>query len=209
MVNGKSEAANFSELTFDERKHIYKLNGLEIPSVTTVMKPLSDDYYSGISDEIICRAGRRGTAVHNAIENYVKFGVDDISPDYSGYFNAFLKWVEEHNVVPYGSEMRLYHKSLLYAGTADMFASVDYIDTLIDFKTTSTVSQMMCGVQLEAYDRAMTSHVECGSFSNKAIVHLRKDGRYEMVPFVAGDTECWKVFTSLLTVWSYKQKFKR
>lgn len=35
----------FPELTFDEAGHLYHLNGVEIPSVTTVMKPLSSEVY--------------------------------------------------------------------------------------------------------------------------------------------------------------------
>lgn len=39
---------SFPELEFEERRHVYKLNGVVIPSVTTVMKPLSDDVYGKI-----------------------------------------------------------------------------------------------------------------------------------------------------------------
>ena len=39
------EVLELPELTFDERRHIYKLNGVALPSVTTVMKPLSGDVY--------------------------------------------------------------------------------------------------------------------------------------------------------------------
>lgn len=124
------EVLNLPELTFDERRHIYKLNGVALPSVTTVMKPLSGDVYGNIDKAILDRAAKRGTAVHNAIENYVKFGIEDIPPEHDGYFNGFLDWFKEHKVVPYGTEVKLYHKSLLYAGTADMLAQVDGVDRL-------------------------------------------------------------------------------
>jgi hypothetical protein len=202
------QVAEYPELTFEERQHIYKLNGVAIPSVTTIMEPLSDQVYSTVSDAVLRKAGNRGTAVHNAIENYVKFGIEDIAPEHAGYFDAFLRWYDDHKVVPYGTEVRLYHKGLLYAGTADMMAEVDSVDTLIDFKTTSSVSTMLCGVQLEAYDRAAASHTSGAHFQKKAIVHLSKDGKYEMIPFSTNDTECWRVFTALLTVRNYKQKFK-
>ena len=35
----------FPELTFNEFNHTYWLDELVIPSVTTLMKPLSDDFY--------------------------------------------------------------------------------------------------------------------------------------------------------------------
>ncbi len=201
-------AVTFPELTFEERRHIYKLNGMEIPSVTTIMQPLSSDVYGHIDDKVLDRAAARGTAVHEAIENFVKFGVEDIPPEHAGYFDAFLKWYEEHHVKPAGTEIRLYHKSLMYAGTADMAAEVDAADTLIDFKTSSSVQKMLCGVQLEAYERAWESHTNEAEFKKKVIVHLKKDGNYQMLEFGSG-IECWRVFTALLTVRNYKQKFSK
>ena len=203
------EVKEFPELMFDERKHIYTVNGLFVPSVTTVMRPLSEDVYGSIDKEVLNRAAARGTAVHNAIENYIKFDIRDIPEEHEGYFEAFLKWFEEHKVKPYGDEVRLYHKSLMYAGTADMFADVDEIDTLIDFKTSAAVQKMLCGVQLEAYDRAIQSHTGGKGFERKAIVHLKKDGSYQMIEYGSNDMECWKVFAALLTVRNYKLKFKR
>lgn len=203
------EVKEFPELMFDERKHIYMVNGLFVPSVTTVMRPLSEDVYGSIDEEVLNRAAARGTAVHNAIENYIKFDITDIPEEHKGYFEAFLKWFEEHNVKSYGDEVRLYHKSLMYAGTADMFAGVDGIDTLIDFKTSAAVQKMLCGVQLEAYDRAIQSHTGGKGFERKAIVHLKKDGSYQMIEYGSNDMECWRVFTALLTVRNYKLKFKQ
>ena len=198
----------FPELVFEEQRHRYLLNGLAVPSVTTLMKPLSDDVYGGVDEKVLNAAAARGTAVHNAIENYAKFGITDIPQKQAGYFEGFLRWFDEHSVKPYGSEIRLYHKSLLYAGTADMLASVDGVDTLIDFKTSASVSEMLCGVQLEAYERALLSHSPDEHLARKAIVHLNKDGGYQMIQFPTGDTDCWRVFTALLTVRNYKQKFK-
>lgn len=42
-----------TELKFDERKHIYTLKGFELPSVTTLMNPLSDELYSAISPDVM------------------------------------------------------------------------------------------------------------------------------------------------------------
>ena len=80
------------ELTFEEATHTYRLNGLTIPSVTALMKPLSDDFYRTVSQSVLDRAASRGTAIHNAIENYTEFGIEDIDPQYAGYFESFLQW---------------------------------------------------------------------------------------------------------------------
>ena len=80
----------FPELKFDGIRHIYTLNGQILPSVTTVMKPLDHVLYSGIDESIMQMAASRGTAVHNAAENYALYGIEDIEPKYAGYFEGFL-----------------------------------------------------------------------------------------------------------------------
>ena len=85
----KPEIPQFPELTFEEERHLYYLNGLEVPSVTTLMKPLSSDFYSAVDPEVLNKAAKRGTAIHNAVENYAKFGIEDIPPVYAGYFAGF------------------------------------------------------------------------------------------------------------------------
>ena len=49
----KPEIPQFPELTFEEERHLYYLNGLEVPSVTTLMKPLSSDFYSTVDPEVL------------------------------------------------------------------------------------------------------------------------------------------------------------
>jgi len=195
------------ELTFEERRHIYRLRGFEIPSVSTIMQPLSEDVYGSINEDVLSKAADRGTAVHNAIDNYVKFGVEDIPPEHMGYFQAFLKWYEDYDVKPYETEYRAYHKGLLYAGTLDMMASVKGEDTLVDFKTTASINEMLWRVQTEAYNKALASHYFQICFFKKMVVQLKKDGDYNVVSFKAVDTDSWKVFTALLTVRNFKQKY--
>ena len=49
------EIPQLPELTFEETRHIYRLNGMEIPSVTTLMKPLSDDFYRTVNQSVLDR----------------------------------------------------------------------------------------------------------------------------------------------------------
>ena len=78
-----------SELTFDEASHTYRLDGLIIPSVTTLMKPLSEAYYGGVDAKVLSNAADRGSAVHSAIDLHCRYGVIDIEPELEGYFEAF------------------------------------------------------------------------------------------------------------------------
>ena len=193
------EIPSFSELTFEESAHTYHLNGIEIPSVTTLMKPLSAETYKTVDPETLNRAARRGTAVHNALENYAMFGIEDIAPAWSGYFDGFRNWWELRKPEVIATECRLYHKIMRYAGTADLICMIDGKVTLVDYKTSAQVNTKLCAVQLEGYDRALESHGI--KIDDRLILHLGKNG-YQEVPFQRS-VKCWSVLSALITVRNY------
>ena len=104
------EVPELPELTFDEASHIYRLNGDIIPSVSKLMEPLKDQCYGGISKRTLENAAIKGSAVHNSIENWIKFGIDDIPSEHRGYFNGFMEWWKQYKPRVFGSEVRIYHK---------------------------------------------------------------------------------------------------
>lgn len=206
--NGKTlEFPPLEELTFDEIMHRYYVDGTEVPSVSRVMEPLKDANYAGISDKTLKKAADKGTAVHDAIENFVKFGIEDINPEHKAYYDAFMSWWQEKRPIVVGSEIRVYHKLLGYAGTIDLLCYIDDLLTLIDFKTTYTVSDMSCGVQLEAYAKALESHGI--KVDQKMILHLKRDGRHKPILYPANDSKRWRVFGSLKVVYDYIQSYKK
>lgn len=190
----------FPELSFEEAKHIYRLNGTEIPSVTTLMKPLSNAFYRDIDPGILERAAQRGTAVHNACENFALYGIEDICPAYAGYFAGFLRWWEENNPVVLATENRVYHKILRYAGTSDLVCLLDDLVTMIDYKTSAQVNTKLCAIQMESYDRAHESHGF--KIDRRIILHLGKNGTAKPVEFCR-NAKNWSVFSSLLTIHNY------
>lgn len=124
------------ELSFDEKSHIYRLDGVEIPSVSKVMEPLKASGYAGISERTLERAADKGSSVHNAIEMWLRFGVIDIPEEHRGYFNGFLEWWNQYKPELVASEVKVYHKLMRYAGTTDLLAYIDGKLTLVDYKTT-------------------------------------------------------------------------
>ena len=191
-------------LTFDPERHIYRLDGVILPSVTQIMRPLSDEKYKDIDQDVLEAAAQRGTAVHSACEFFGLHGAEEIEPEYQMYFDAFLAWNREHDVKYIKTEQAIWHKQLLYAGTLDLIASVDGVLTLVDYKTTYKINDMLTSVQLEAYLRALESHG--GGADEKAILQLRKNGTYCYKTYPAHDLEAWDVFTSLLKIRAYIDK---
>lgn len=191
---------DMSELTFEEKGHVYRLNGQIIPSVTTLMKPLSEKVYGTVDPAILEKAARRGTAIHNATENYVQYGIEDIEPGYEAYLVAFIKWYKATKPEVVATERKVYHKILRYAGTSDLLAIIKGRLTLVDYKSSAQVNEKLCSVQLEGYDRAYESHGV--KIDDRLILHLSRDGEYQEVPF-GRSSKSWSVLSALMTINNY------
>ena len=208
MTDKVTGVPELPELTFDDPSHIYRLDGEIIPSVSRIMEPLKEATYSGISEKTLRNAADKGSSVHNSIENFFKFGIEDVAPEHRAYFDAFLDWFEKEQPVVVGSEIRIYHKILRYGGTIDLL----YYDRngwliLLDFKTTYAISDMSCGVQLESYEQALASHGI--KVDGKKILHLKRNGRYKVIDYPANDSRRWRVFGSLKCLYDYIQSYKK
>ena len=124
--------------TFDERFHVYRLNGEIIPSVTKIICTVAGKDLSHIPPEILKKAAERGTAIHKEIETGVVQSVE-------------AKWIEQ-NIVRASCkfEQQFYHtiNDFTYAGTADIVAS----DTLFDIKTQREADMLSWSLQLNLYN---------------------------------------------------------
>ena len=195
---------DFQELTFEEKNHVYRLNGVEVPSVTTLMKPLSDKVYGAVDASVLSNAAERGTSIHDSCENYALYGIEDVEPEYEGYFAAFRSWYEKERPVVLATERKVYHRMLGYAGMSDLLCSINGQIVLVDYKTTAQVNSMLHMVQLEAYARAWES--QGLRIDDKMVLHLRKDGKYKAYHYPK-NAECWAVMTALVTINNYVNKF--
>ena len=190
-------------LTFDESDHTYRLDGVVLPSVTQIMRPLSDANYNGIPEDVLQKAADRGTAVHQAIDIFLNYGCEDIDPAYRGYLDAFLKWKDSVAPDVCATEQPIYHPTMLYCGTADCVCKIGGKMVLIDYKTTSVIHEKLVSVQLQAYESALKANGV--TIDEKRILQL-KDSGYKEYVYPADDARSWRVFTSLKTVWDYINK---
>ncbi len=205
MAESMISIPELPELSFDEIPHLYRLDGDVIPSVSKIMEPLSKAKYEGIPEKVLERAADRGSTVHNAIENWLKFGFVDIPSEYRGYMDAFLDWWDKMKPEAVGSEVRTYHKLMRYAGTLDLLCNIGGRLVLVDYKTTSKVSEMTCGVQLEAYAQALKSHGICAE--EKRIFQPKKDGTWKEYIFPINDVKCWGVFGACKRLYEYIESY--
>ena len=194
------------ELTFEEKRHIYRLDGVQIPSVSRLMEPLKASCYAGVSGRTLENAAKKGTSVHNSIENWLKFGIEDVPAEHRGYYDGFREWWDKYNPVMIASEMKMYHKLMRYGGTIDLLCLLGDELALVDFKTTYTLLEMTCGVQLEAYSQALASHGI--KIQRKYILHMKKDGKWAFPEFPAKDPTRWRIVGALKSLYDYEQSYK-
>ncbi len=191
-------------LEFREDGHVYTMNGFALPSVTEIMKPLEEEYYGGINAAVLNAAADRGTEVHEAMENYALYGIEEISEDRAGYFEGLKGWFDEAKPEPMACEYAMCHRFLGYAGKADMVCLLDGKVTLVDYKTTSKIVRGLTRVQLEAYAQALKS--QGIAIERKMIVQVTKEGKVTVDEYEANDKEAWQVFSALLNVRNFAKK---
>ena len=63
-------------LEYIDETHTYIFNGVILPSITQILKIKFGNKYNGVSKSVLDKASERGTAVHEAIENYEKRDID-------------------------------------------------------------------------------------------------------------------------------------
>ena len=118
------------------------------PSITTVLSILSEDsikkWRAKIGEEeankISSRASRRGTAVHECLEQYVnnvdwKHLISTYTPDVIASVLSVKKTLDERVGKVYGQEIPLYSDHLGVAGRVDCVAEFDGKISIIDYKT--------------------------------------------------------------------------
>ena len=193
----------FDALHFDEAKHVYTVDGEMFPSVTTIIKPITDAYYGAIDNRVLEVAASRGTAVHNAIELWNDMQVEDIPEEFYGYFGAYKDWFEERKPIIDASELRMFHPILRYAGTCDLLCTIDGEKVLVDYKTSSKVIDKAYRLQMEAYKMMLE---KAGiKIDRKVCLHLQKNGKFKEHIYPAKDPESVKVFNACLEIYRYNR----
>lgn len=182
-------------LTFDEARHEYHYDGVLVPSVTGILKPLVD--YSGINPDVLARASALGTMVHQTTELH-DLGVldeDDLDPILRPYLDGWKLFRHEVGFVPDTIEKRMYHPLHRYCGTSDRTGAIRGVKAVVDIKKMMTLGPVI-GPQLAAYKEM--HNLEGAGIEKRFALGLRPDGTYRLQEFTdPSDLPC---FMSLLTV---------
>lgn len=165
---------------FDPKLHRYTFAGRAVPSVTQIMRPLTDAAYRSIAPDVLANAAEFGTAVHAATEYWDEGELDEsvLEPDWVPYLEAYKLWQRHTRPSVLQIEDRL--ACAKFAGTIDRIVrfDADQDETLwvVDLKTTSVLHPHV-GVQLAAYV-ALASKMYPGHKWRRAALQLKGDGSY-------------------------------
>lgn len=140
-----------NNIEFDEKTHIYKVNGKELPSVTTITGILSSIEYKDIDKAILERAAKKGSAVHKAIEDYTNWNDYELEIEYEPFMQQFLKALEKEKFELIRAEFKLTDGEI--CGTIDNMSQLGDKRIIIDYKTTSTIHKKLLEAQFGGYKR--------------------------------------------------------
>lgn len=186
-------------LEFDAATHTYRVGGVLVPNVTSVLQVLSS--YMDVSDDILIPAQERGTAVHRATEldDLDDLDEDSLDPMIVPYLEAWRQFKRDTRPVFHAIEQRVFSKRHWYAGTLDRIATLQGVRgiSMLDIKTCVKVGKEV-GPQTAAYAEAIEGY----RISNRFAVQLRPDGTYRLIP--CKERSDWAVFHSALTLYNWK-----
>jgi len=183
-------------LTFTEEGHEYRFDGVVVPSVTQIIKPLYD--FGGISAERLEYASNRGVAVHKATELWDMKDLDEstLDPVIVPYLEAWKRFISENGVEIVGMEQMHFHPVYRYAGQFDRIAIFNGGAWLLDIKATAALSPAI-GVQLAGYGGLIPGTERRGA------VQLKPDGTYRLQEYKSKTD--WPTFLSLLTIFNWRK----
>lgn len=179
-----------SGLVFHEENHTYELDGVTVPSVTEICKPLTADIAANAKPWLRDAAAAKGTAIHElCAEIDIQGNADDTSIplQYSGYVTAYLKFLRDYQISSWlAVELPIASKSIGVAGTVDRIGMVDAITTFVDIKTGSKIDKAILTAQLNGYLETTLqpdcnyNHLIASTKFNLWGLQLMKNGKYRI-----------------------------
>lgn len=162
-------------------------------------------------NDVLDKAGKRGTTIHKILEKYGKTGnlPEEIDPTYAGYARGLVRWLMENRPEFISQEVMTASLKHGYAGSFDgrvVMHDGKYKGqtALIDLKTSKAIYKDQHFPQVEAYEQA---EVELGERPTdvRLVVQLSSDGKIKM----RQSTYTFEDFLVLLNHYKQIQKHKR
>lgn len=133
-----------SPVLFNEIDHTYTLGNTSLSGVTSILnRQLFKEKYSGIDEDVLNRAAKYGTGVHEAIELYDTLDIGEENVNVQHY----IRLMQQHGLTRLENEYLVSDEEYV-ASSIDIVCD-DY--SLIDIKTTSHLDEEYVAWQLSFY----------------------------------------------------------
>ena len=176
------------DLYIDKEKHEYYFKGDKKDCVSDVLKMIDVIAMRGIPQRNIEAASERGAKVHELTEDFDYGQIDILDDDFIeenqdvyNYVLAYADWANKNPSMPIASEESLYSEKLDLAGTIDLVKEIDGKLTIIDKKSSKTISELRSKLQLNFY-RLMWNEIFERKVENLLILQLCDDATYRPIP---------------------------
>ena len=166
---------NGGVLEYIDETHTYLYDGIVLPSITQLLKCKFGGKYDGIPKATLQRAAEQGTAVHKAIEDYERQGIETDLPELRNW--KFLKKAHGFDCIDNEVPVVLFKDGEAVAcGRLDLVLAEKSSIGLGDIKRTSTLDKNYLTYQLNCYRVAYTQ-CYCAEIAFLRGIHLRNDVR--------------------------------
>lgn len=172
------------KIQFNAENHTYMVDGVAMPSVSDIIRPVTNMTYGSIPKFILAQAQDKGTTIHTMMQAYDELGLlPNTDNEYYDYMKAYVDFQRDNfiDALEYvGSELRVYDDTIGYCGTVDKLywdnESGEYV--ILDIKTGSKSNPKSWMLQMDAYIMAIERETrEC---CNAKVLWLKNDGTYEL-----------------------------
>lgn len=182
-------------LEYIDETHTYLVDGVIVPSITQILKIKFGNKYNNVSKGVLQRASEKGTAVHEAIENYCKTGeVIDLKEVKNFIFlQKQYKFEVVENEVPI---ILFIDNEPKAAGRLDLVLRMKSLIGGGDIKRTSTLDKEYLAYQLNLY---RIGYRQCYGIEWEFLkgLHLREDTR-RFVDLPVNENMAWQLITEYL-----------
>ena len=162
-------------LEYVDGMHVYLCDGIIVPSITQVLKAKFGKKYAGVDHEVLQRASEKGTAVHDAIEAWCRYGTESDLPEVKNF--KFLQRHYDFSVIDNEVPVLLCKDGEpISAGRLDLVIAIDGVLGIADIKRTATLDKEYLAYQLNLYRLAFMQSYEVDIDFLRGI-HLREDVR--------------------------------
>ena len=194
-------------LTFDELQHEYRLDGVVIPSVTSILRSVNLINFDHIPVHILTDAQARGRRVHAAAHFLAEGDLfwPDVLDEDQGYVESAAQYLESLGTRERTCEVRVWHEQYKYAGTFDVLvwpSTPGGIWTLGDFKT-GNPADACSHLQLAGYEAALRSMFDSyfprTAPLERVSIGLKKDGGFPALERYT-DAQDFPKFLAALTI---------